>query len=297
MMERETATAQVVAEKEERGDRVLKKGAASEDLLAGEIEETEELRMPDPSPPALLNYLHSLVAIPLIYLYTIIMGSLSLTLSLYDPGGRRQHRCARLWCRMIARTVGARVRVYGAEYIEPDTSYVFLSTHQSYMDIPAMLGYLPAQLRIAAKKILFRIPFMGWHLWRAGHIPIDRSSTQHAITSMQRAAWYLQHGICAFVFPEGTRSRDGHLHQFKKGGFKLALQAQVPIISITIIGTRRILPPDSLTFRPGAIDMYVDEPIPTAGMTDDDIELLMRRVRAAMAHHIKTDVDKKKDTY
>jgi 1-acyl-sn-glycerol-3-phosphate acyltransferase len=288
MTERETVTAPVVAGKRESGDAVLKRGAASnEQPRAAEPEETEVLRMPDPSPPTLLNYLHSLVAIPLIYLYTIIMGSLSLTLSLYDPGGRRQHWCARVWCRMIARTVGARVTVYGAEHIQPDTSYVFLSTHQSYMDIPAMLGYLPAQLRIAAKKILFRIPFMGWHLWRAGHIPIDRSSTQNAVTSMQRAASYLRKGICAFVFPEGTRSRDGRLHQFKKGGFKLALQAQVPIVPITIIGTRPILPPDSLVFRPGPIDMYVDEPIPTAGLTDDDIELLMRRVRAAMAEHIR----------
>jgi 1-acyl-sn-glycerol-3-phosphate acyltransferase len=215
------------------------------------------------------------------------MGSLSLTLSLYDPGGRRQHWCARTWCRLIARTALARVRVYGAEHIRPGTSYVFLSTHQSYMDIPAMLGYLPAQLRIAAKKILFRIPFMGWHLWRAGHIPIDRSSTQNAVTSMQRAASYLQNGICAFIFPEGTRSRDGLLHPFKKGGFKLALQAQVPIIPITIIGTRAVLPPDSIIFRPGTVDMYVDEPIPTAGLTDDDIEMLMLRVRKAMASHIK----------
>lgn len=243
--------------------------------------------MADPAPPTLINYLHSLVAIPLIYLYTIVMGSISLTLSLHDPGGRRQHWCARMWCRMIARTVGARVRVYGVEHIKPETSYVFLSTHQSYMDIPAMLGYLPAQLRIAAKKVLFRIPFMGWHLWRAGHIPIDRSSTQNAIKSMQRAADYLQQGICAFIFPEGTRSRDGRLHDFKKGGFKLALQAQVPIIPITIIGTRRILPPDSIIFRPGPVEMYVDEPIPTAGLTDDDIEMLMQRVRAAMATHIR----------
>jgi 1-acyl-sn-glycerol-3-phosphate acyltransferase len=255
--------------------------------VAGDVEETEGLRTSDPCPPTILNYLHSLVAIPLIYLYTIIMGSISLALSLYDPGGRRQHWCARVWCRMIARTSGARVRVYGTQYIKPDTSYVFLSTHQSYMDIPAMLGYLPAQLRIAAKKILFRIPFMGWHLWRAGHIPIDRSSTQNAVMSMQHAATYLRGGICAFVFPEGTRSRDGLLHDFKKGGFKLALQAQVPIIPITIIGTRPVLPPDSIIFRPGPIDMYVDEPIPTAGLTDDDIEMLMRRVRAAMAKHIR----------
>jgi 1-acyl-sn-glycerol-3-phosphate acyltransferase len=268
---------------------MMERKIAAVQSAGAEPVETEVLRTSDPCPPTILNYLHSLIAIPLIYLYTIIMGSISLMLSLYDPGGRRQHWCARVWCKLIARTAGARVRVYGAEHIKPDTSYVFLSTHQSYMDIPAMLGYLPAQLRIAAKKILFRIPFMGWHLWRAGHIPIDRSSTQDAVMSMQRAATYLRNGICAFVFPEGTRSRDGLLHNFKKGGFKLALQAQVPIIPITIIGTRSVLPPDSIIFRPGPIDMYVDEPIPTAGLTDDDIEMLMRRVRDSMAKHFKNE--------
>src|SRR5258708_32600452 len=117
---------------------------------------------------------------------------------------------------MIARTVGAKVRVHGAENITTDVSYVFLSSHQSYMDIPAMLGYLPAQLRIAAKKSLFRIPFMGWHLSRAGHIPVDRGSTEKAIEVMQKAATYIRKGICAFVLPEGTRSPDGARHGFKK---------------------------------------------------------------------------------
>lgn len=286
-MKRETNAWEGVAESETRASLDSESAVSNERRFALSVEEDESLRTPPPRPPTLLNYLHSLIAIPLIYLYTIIMGSLSLALSLYDPGGRRQHWCARNWCRLIARTSGARVRVYGAEHIRPDTSYVFLSTHQSYMDIPAMLGYLPAQLRIAAKKILFRIPFMGWHLWRAGHIPIDRSSTQNAVTSMQLAAGYLRNGICAFVFPEGTRSRDGVLHGFKKGGFKLALQAQVPIIPITIIGSRQVLPPDSVIFRPCPIDMYVDEPIPTAGLTDEDIEMLMRRVHDAMASHIR----------
>ena len=244
-------------------------------------------RTHDPRVPTLLNYLHSLIAIPLIYLYTFVMGSISLLLSLYDPTGKRQHWCARVWCRMIARTVGAHVRVYGAHHIQPGVSYVFLSTHQSYMDIPAMLGYLPAQLRIAAKKSLFRIPFMGWHLTRAGHIPIDRSSTQNAVASMQRAANYLRQGICAFVFPEGTRSRDGYLHKFKKGGFKLAIQAQVPIIPVTIIGSRQILPTDSIIFRPGTIDMYVDPPIPTKSLTDADLDKLMQQVYDQMAKHFR----------
>lgn len=254
--------------------------------------ETPILRTPPPRRPSLINYLHSSVAIPLIYFYTFIMGSLSLLLSLYDPGGKRQHWCAQTWCRMIARTVGVRVRPHGLEHIEPGRSYVFLSTHQSYMDIPAMLGYLPAQLRIAAKKVLFKIPFMGWHLSRAGHIPVDRSSTQNAVASMKGAATYLHDGICAFIFPEGTRSRDGVLHGFKKGGFKLAIQAQVPIIPVTIIGSRQVLPCDSIIFRPGPIEMYVDAPIPTEGMTDDDIEMLIKAVRAAMAKHFRREGNK-----
>ena len=206
-------------------------------------------------------------------------------LSLYDPKGRKQHWCARVWCRLIAGTAGARVTVHGAEHIRPGVSYVFLSSHQSYMDIPAMLGYLPAQLRIAARKSLFRIPFMGWHLTRAGHIPIDRSSTQNAIASMQRAASYLDDGICAFVFPEGTRSRDGVLHSFKKGAFKLAIQARAPIIPVTIIVSRQVLPPESIIFRPGPMDMYVDPPIETTGLTEDDLERLMQTVWDSMAEH------------
>ena len=259
----------------------------SEKAQSGEAVEQDAPRTTEPRRPTFINYLHSFIAIPLIYLYTFVMGSLSLLLSLYDPSGKRQHWCARIWCRLIARTAGSRVRLHGAHHIEPGTSYVFLSTHQSYMDIPAMLGYLPAQLRIAAKKSLFRIPFMGWHLTRAGHIPIDRASTQNAINSMQKAADYLRGGICAFIFPEGTRSRDGYLHKFKKGGFKLAIQAGAPIIPITIIGSRQALPPDEIIFRPGPIDMYVDPPIPTTGLSDEDLEMLMQTVYDRMAQHFK----------
>jgi 1-acyl-sn-glycerol-3-phosphate acyltransferase len=222
------------------------------------------------------------------------MASISLTLSLYDPGGRRQHWCARFWCKLIARTALAPIRVHGLENIDPETSYVFLSSHQSYMDIPAMLGYLPVQLRIAAKKSLFKIPFMGWHLSRAGHIPIDRSSTENAIASMQRAATYLRDGICVFIFPEGTRSRDGVLHSFKKGGFKLAIQAQVPIVPVTILGSRQVLPADTIVCRPGPIEMFVDPPIPTDDLSEDDLESLMRNVWDAMARRFIAHEEKRR---
>ena len=242
-------------------------------------------RTAPPQPPTLLNYLHSFIAIPLIYLYTIVMGSLSLALSFFDPTGARQHWCARVWSRMITRTVAAPVRVYGAEHVTPGVSYVFLSTHQSYIDISTVLGYIPAQLRIAAKKSVFQIPFLGWHMRRAGHIPIDRASTQNAVANMRHAALHVRNGVCAFIFPEGTRSRDGFLHPFKKGGFKLAIQAGAPIIPVTIINSRAVLPCDSVIFRAGPINMYLDSPIETREFTDKDIERLMEIVRARMLRH------------
>ena len=255
------------------------------DLNNARASEADSRRDATPRAPTAADYLRSLFAIPLIHLYTIVMGTLSLAVSFFDPEGRRQHWCAQVWARMIARTAGARVRVHGAEHLRPGASYVFLSTHQSWMDIPVMLGYLPSQLRIAAKKEVFRIPFLGWHMRRAGHIPIDRGSTAEAVASLQRACDGIRDGVCAFIYPEGTRSRDGSLQPFKKGGFKLAVQAGVPVVPLTILGTRQILPRDAFIFRPGPVEMYVDPPVPTAGLTDADVPALMERVRAAMATH------------
>ena len=243
-------------------------------------------RTAPPRPPSPANYLHSAAAIPLIYLYTVVMGTLSLALSLRDPEGRRQHWCARTWSRMIARTAGVRVRVHGAENIRDGASYVFLSTHQSYMDIPVMLGHLPAQLRIAAKREVFRIPFLGWHMHRGGHIPINRGSTSEAVETLRRAAQEIREGVSVFLYPEGTRTRDGSLQPFKKGGFKFALQTGLPAVPVTIVGTRQVLPRDSIIFRPSAVDMYIDPPIPTEGLTDADLPELMGAVRRAMARHL-----------
>lgn len=247
---------------------------------------SKELYYAATSRPTLINYIHSAIAIPLIYLYTLVMATLSLSMSIVDASGRKQHWCARTWSRMICLTVGARVRICGAEHLAPGASYVFLSTHTSYMDIPVMLGFIPAQLRIAAKREVFTIPFLGWHMRRAGHISINRSSTAEAVASLQQAANSIRNGLCAFIYPEGTRSRDGRLQEFKKGGFKLAMQAGVPIVPVTIIGTRKLLPPDSIIFRSSKILLYLDPPIPTEELTDADLPRLMTEVRSRMLEHL-----------
>jgi 1-acyl-sn-glycerol-3-phosphate acyltransferase len=232
----------------------------------------------------MLAVIHSIVAIPLIYAYTIVMATISLASSFFDPEGRKQHWCAHTWCRLIAATVGMRVRVHGVENLpEPGTPVVYMANHQSYMDIPALYGFLPVQFRIIAKESLFKVPFMGWHLTRAGNIPINRSNRREAMKSIVKAAERIREGTPVVVFPEGTRSRTGVLQPFKAGSFKLALTAGVPIVPITIVGTCRVLERDSLVFHPGVVHMYIGRQVPTAGTTDERLEAVMDRVHAEMA--------------
>jgi 1-acyl-sn-glycerol-3-phosphate acyltransferase len=243
------------------------------------------LRTPPPRPPTLLNYAHTSVAWPLVALYTVLIATLSLACSVFDRRGRLQHWCASTWSRMIARTARLDVRVRGAGHLRAGDSYVFLSTHQSWMDIPVMLGYLPSQLRIAAKREVFRVPFLGWHMRRSGQIPINRGSTAESVEALRRAARLLGGGVSAFLFPEGTRTRDGSLQPFKKGGFWLALESGLPVVPVTIVGTRRAMPRGSMILRAGPVHMHLDPPVPTAGLDEADLPALMQRVREAMLEH------------
>lgn len=242
-------------------------------------------RTPSPRPPTLWNYAHTAVAWPLVALYTVLMGTLSLACSFFDRRGRLQHWCASTWSRMIARTALLDVRVRGAEHLRAGGSYVFLSTHQSWMDIPVMLGHLPSQLRIAAKREVFLIPFLGWHMQRSGQIPINRGSTAESVESLRRAALLLGGGVSAFLFPEGTRTRDGSLQPLKKGGFRLAVESGLPLVPVAIVGTRRAMPRGSMVLRAGPVEMHIDPPIPTAGLNEADLPALIQQVRDAMESH------------
>jgi 1-acyl-sn-glycerol-3-phosphate acyltransferase len=232
----------------------------------------------------MLAILHSAIAIPLIYLYTMVMATISLTVSFWDRDGSKQHWCASTWCKLIANTVGARVHLHGAENLPPPgTPVVYMANHQSYMDIPALFGYLPVQFRIIAKESLFRVPFMGWHLSRAGNIPINRTNRREAMRSIKEAVRRIQEGTSVVVFPEGTRNPDGVLQELKAGSFKLAVQAGVPIVPVTIVGTCKVLRKDSLVFHPGRVDVFVGEPVETASVPADRLDDLIARVRAAIA--------------
>jgi 1-acyl-sn-glycerol-3-phosphate acyltransferase len=234
----------------------------------------------------MLDVVKSCVIIPLIYLYTILMATLSLVLSLVDRGGRLQHWCARTWCRMIAVTAGARISVRGLENLPRDQACVVIANHQSYLDIPALWGCLPLQFRILAKRGLFYLPFLGWFLWRAGHIPVDRENARAALANVNRAVDKLKAGYSIVVFPEGTRSPDGTLREFKSGGFKIALKAGVPVLPVTIIGTARVLKKNSLVFHPGAIEVIIDPPLATTAYNSRTLPELIAVTRARIEAHL-----------
>ena len=233
-----------------------------------------------------LVYLWAPVANLLWYLYTIVMGSLSLLLWPFDRTGELQHACARWWCRLVAWTIFARIRVHGVEHVQRGRPYVYMANHASLIDTPALFAYLPHQFRIMAKKSLFNVPFMGWHLRTAGHFPIDQGNPRKIAMSLRRVIEGVKNGRSLAVFPEGRRSEDGQLQKFEPGAFKIALKAGVPIVPVTIRGTFAMLPRTTLAPRPGRVDVIVGEPIDTTAYTEKTLAALIERTRAAIAANL-----------
>ncbi len=227
-----------------------------------------------------LSYARSLLFTnPLIYFYTVVCGTLSLCGSLFDAHGRWQHACACFWSWLILKTSGIRVRVEGLENASPDQTMIYCANHPSAMDIPILFVSLPVQFRFLAKRPLFHIPFLGWHLRRSGHIPVDRERPREALKSLDQAAKKIQEGRSVVLFPEGSRSRDGHMLPFKAGSFYLAIRAGVPIVPVTLNGSRAVLKPDTYHVRSGEVQVILHPAIPTAGLTLDDVDTLSERVR------------------
>jgi 1-acyl-sn-glycerol-3-phosphate acyltransferase len=218
--------------------------------------------------------------IPVIGVYTIIMGTISLLSTLVDRRGYTAHRCARVWARLILITTGVHVDVRGAVPLV-GTSYVFAANHQSFYDIPVIFWTLPHQLRIIAKASLGNFPFVGWHLRLAGHLLLDRDHPGASVfKKMQRM---IGQGASLIIFPEGTRSRDGHVGRFKGGVFLLAIESQLPIVPVSVSGTRQVMLKGRLMTCPGDVIVTLHEPISTVGMTREDARALASRVQAVIA--------------
>jgi 1-acyl-sn-glycerol-3-phosphate acyltransferase len=224
---------------------------------------------------------------PAILLATVFFGSISLAVSFFDATGSVQIRVARAWARTLLRVSGVHVHVEGLEQIDPQSSYVFISNHLSYMDTPVALAHIPVQFRFLAKRGLFQIPFLGTHLSRAGHVPVPREDPRAAVKTMQIAAEKIQEKkISLLIFPEGGRSHDGVLRPFKEGGAYIAIRAGVPVVPLVMIGTREVLPYGGGVAESGEVTLRILKPIETDKLSLKDRGPLTEQLRELIAANL-----------
>ena len=210
---------------------------------------------------------------------TLVFGLLAIGTSFVTRSGNLPHRVGRAWAQSIMRVGRMRVHVKGLANIEAHRSYIYMANHTSNFDIPVLLGYLPVQFRWLAKAELFRIPIFGYAMHRCGYISIDRFNHAAAVKSLSTAARRIREGVSVLIFPEGTRSWDGQVGPFKKGGFVVAVDAGVPIVPVFIRGTRTIMPKGKRLITPGSVTMEIFSPVPTIDFTRQNKQILMDKVR------------------
>ena len=219
------------------------------------------------------------------YPWTLIVLLLAIPISLL--GQNAVHRLGILWGQSALLLAGLPIKVIGSEHIPQQQPVVYIVNHQSNFDIPILYAGLPLQFRWLAKKELFDIPLFGHGMRRCGYIPIDRSNRRKAMQSMNEAAQQIRDGASVIVFPEGTRSPDGQLQEFKKGGFLIAIKAQVPVVPVAIKGSYSIMSKDSMRIHSGSIEMEIFPPIGTSGLKNADTENLQAQAREPIANKLK----------
>ena len=205
-------------------------------------------------------FFHNILIALWIFLSTLLYGTITLLISPFS--NRIARKIAYLWCKHLLFLCKIKVNVIGLEYLNSTDRFVFIANHQSYFDIPVLYAALPFPLSFIAKKELFFIPFFGWGIAAIGHIWIDRKNARSARNSINRAISKLKKcGFSLVLFPEGTRSVNGEIGEFKRGSFTLAIEADVPVVPVCICGTRKILPKHSFIFFPKDATVIIDKPL------------------------------------
>lgn len=237
----------------------------------------------------LFHFLRALVAIPFALFLTLLVSLTTLFITLFlGKKADAVQGLAAWWARSICWFCGVEVSVSGTEQLDPEKPYIFAANHQSQFDIFVLQGFLGVSFRWLAKKELFTVPIWGAAMRRAGYIPIDRSHGREALKSLAEAAGKIAAGTSVIIFPEGTRSRDGKLHDFKAGAMVLAIKSGVPIVPVAIRGTYEILPKGRLLVNPGKVEIRVGSPIETRNYSSRDKHDLARASQEAVAKLLNT---------
>jgi 1-acyl-sn-glycerol-3-phosphate acyltransferase len=218
-----------------------------------------------------------------IALYVCLVGPLAMFWTLVAKDSRLIYSLARICVKAAGWLSGVRVRPHGLEKIAPGQNYVFLSNHQGNFDGPVLIHVIPRDVRALVKREMMRLPVLSLIMRQVKFVPKDRSDVHKARAGIDYGATLLQQGFSFFAFPEGTRSRDGRLGEFKKGVFVMAIKGQTPVMPITILNTNRIQSPGDYRIHPGTVEIIFHDPIPTRDMDLPDRDRLMESTRASIA--------------
>lgn len=223
-----------------------------------------------------------LIYIPFFCVSTLVFGSIAAVLAFIANDRIASFIGGVLWARINAWMAPISVEVHGRENVDAGQSYVVIANHQSAFDIFVLYGFLNIDFKWVMKQEVRKLPGIGIGCEKVGHIFIDRSNPKAAIKSLNEAKKKIINGTSIIFFPEGTRSTDGVIKKFKKGAFKMALDLDLPILPVTITGTRQILHNKTLDLFPGKAVMQIHEPIPIKGYSDENIGVLMTKARKIM---------------
>ena len=222
----------------------------------------------------------------LLIVNTALLATIVVCLSLFDRNGNLVHYVGRFWSLLNLYLAGTRVKLIGHQNLENNRAYIVMSNHQSLFDVWALIGKLPLQIRWIVKQELRRVPLFGYALERMGHLYIDRKDPRGAYHRIESRAGKLHQGTSFVIFPEGTRSPDGRLQKFRKGGAAMALASGAPILPVTVNGGRFALPKGTLALMPGKIEIIISPPIDPAPFGPDRAGELMDHVKKAIAGNL-----------
>jgi 1-acyl-sn-glycerol-3-phosphate acyltransferase len=226
-----------------------------------------------------VSFLRALTTVLFIAVATAVGSVCGLFLRLVDSSGDRVLDMARAWSGWVVSFAGVKIVVEHRGTLDPKQPYVFMANHASSLDIWVMFRVVERRIRMIAKKQLARIPLFGWAMWAGRFIFIDRKNGVAARRSIDEAGRRIHDGESVLLFPEGTRTRDGSLGVFKKGGFHLAAKAGVPIVPVALRGAYELMPAGTILLRAGTVTAIVGEPIPTADLGEEERANLNDRVR------------------
>lgn len=224
-----------------------------------------------------------LVAFVAFVVHTFVLSSLAALSGLWDRSGETVLRIGRLWSRLVLAVPGVKLKLQHDAQLDPGRPYVFMCNHASMIDIWAAFVAVPVSFRFIAKKQLSWIPIFGWAMASGRMIFIDRQNAVAARRSIDEAVRRIRAGQSVVIYPEGTRTRDGRLMSFKKGGFHLAIDSGADIVPMAIKGSRALMPRGAMLIRAGEVNLHFGQPIPTAGLGAADRDRTLKLVRERIA--------------